>query len=64
MIEWGVMSRRYWFQAAKRRTRIRPGWPIGPHPLPVQIAHIGQWYHAMSDLTRLSILEFLSQRER
>jgi len=28
------------------------------------MAHIGQWYHAMSDLTRLSILEFLSQRER
>ena len=28
------------------------------------MAHVGQWYHAMSDLTRLSILEFLSQRER
>jgi len=25
---------------------------------------VGQWYHAMSDLTRLSILQLLSQRER
>ena len=58
------MSRRYWFQAAKRHPRIRPGWPIGPHHLPVHMAHVGQWYHAMSDLTRLAILEFLSQRER
>ena len=58
------MSRRYWLQAAKRNTRIRPGWPVGPHHLPVHMAHVGQWYHAISDLTRLSILEFLSQRER
>ena len=58
------MSRRYWLRAAKRHIRIRPGWPIGPHPLPVHIAHVGQWYHAMSDPTRLAILEFLSQRER
>ena len=58
------MSRRYWLQAAKKNTRVRPGWPIDPHPLPVHIAHIGQWYHAFSDLTRLYILELLSQRER
>ena len=58
------MSRRYWFQAAQRRDPRSPGWPTGPHPLPIQRAHVGQWYHAMSDLTRLSILECLSQRER
>lgn len=66
------MSRRYWLRAARlqgpqfaqRNSRIRPGWPIGPHDLPVHMAHVGQWYHAFSDLTRLSILEFLSQRER
>ena len=28
------------------------------------MAHVGQWYHAMSDLTRLAILQLLSQRER
>ena len=28
------------------------------------MAHVGQWYHAIADLTRLSILELLSQRER
>ena len=49
---------------AKRHIVIRPGWPNRPHPLPIHMAHVGQWYHAMSDLTRLSILEFLSQRER
>lgn len=32
--------------------------------MPVQIAHVGQWFHAISDTTRLAILEFLSQRER
>jgi DNA-binding transcriptional ArsR family regulator len=58
------MTRRYLLQAAKRNPRIRPGWPIGTHALPVHMAHVGYWYHAMSDVTRLSILEFLSQRER
>lgn len=59
-----MLSRRRWLQAAKRNPRIRPGWPVWPHALPDHMAHIGQWYHAISDLTRLSILEFLSQRER
>jgi len=58
------MSRRELLRFAKNHPRIRPGWPIGPHPLPVQIAHVGQWFHAISDTTRLAILEFLSQRER
>lgn len=60
----GGMSRRYWLEAAKTNPRVRPGWPIGAHKLPVHMAHVGQWYHAMSDLTRLDILEFLSRRER
>lgn len=60
----GYISRRYWLNAAKGNPRIRPGWPTSPHELPVHMAHVGQWYHAMSDLTRLSILQLLSQRER
>lgn len=57
-------SRRWWLQAAKKWPRIRPGWPIGTHPLAIEIAHVNQWFHAISDSTRLGILEFLSQRER
>jgi ArsR family transcriptional regulator len=44
--------------------RIRPGWPIGPHALPVEMAHVNQWFHAISESTRMTILQFLSQRER
>lgn len=58
------MTRRRWLKAAKRHPDILPGWPIGAHNSSLRMAHVGQWYHAMSDLTRLSILEFLSQRER
>jgi ArsR family transcriptional regulator, arsenate/arsenite/antimonite-responsive transcriptional repressor len=58
------MSRRYLLRVAKKLPRIRPGWPIGPHPLAVEMAHVNQWFHAMSYATRTSILEFLSQRER
>ena len=58
------MSRRSLLRVAKKLPRIRPGWPIGPHPLPVEMAHVNQWFHAVSYSTRTSILEFLSQRER
>jgi DNA-binding transcriptional ArsR family regulator len=60
----GYVSRRYWLKAAKGNPRIRPGWPTSPHALPTHMAHVGLWYHALSDLTRLSILQLLSQRER
>ena len=43
---------------------IQPGLPRFPHPLALQLAHVAQWFHALSDTRRLHILEFLSQRER
>lgn len=43
---------------------IGSGLPKPLHPLPIQQAHVAQWFHALSDLTRLAILEFLSQRDR
>lgn len=60
----GYVSRRWWLKVARGNPRIRPGWPTSPHALPTHLAHVGQWYHAMSDLRRLSILQLLSQRER
>jgi ArsR family transcriptional regulator len=32
--------------------------------LPIDSVRVAQWFHALSDTTRLAILEFLSQRER
>lgn len=58
------MRRRTLLRIAKRLPRIRPGLPHLPHPLPIEMAHVAQWFHAASDTTRLAILEFLSQRER
>jgi len=62
------MRRRTLLRIAKKlppRWRpIGPGLPRAPHPLPIQLAHVAQWFHAMSDTTRLHILEFLSQQDR
>ena len=58
-----AMHRRSLLQVAKKWPRIRPGWPIGTHPL-ARLAHVNQWFHAISDAKRLAILEFLSQRDR
>ncbi|SRR6266566_3335736 len=58
------MRRRTLLRIAKYLPRKRPGLPHLPHPLPIEMARVAQWFHAASDTTRLAILEFLSQRER
>jgi ArsR family transcriptional regulator len=58
------MHRRKLFELAKKLPKIRPRWPVGPHPLPIQMVYLNQWFHTMSDFTRTAILELLSQRER
>lgn len=58
------MHRRTLLRIATKMPRIQPGWPIGPHPLPIEMAHVNQWFHAISVSTRTAILELLSQRER
>src|SRR5258708_10142508 len=58
------MRRRTLLRIAKHLQRNRPGLPHLPHPLPIEMARVAQWFHAASDTTRLAILEFLSQRER
>jgi ArsR family transcriptional regulator, arsenate/arsenite/antimonite-responsive transcriptional repressor len=58
------MQRRTLLRIAKKLPRIGPGWPIYPHPLPIQMAHVNQWFHAISESTRTAILTLLSQRER
>lgn len=58
------MSRRALLRMAKKWPRCRTGLPHLPHALPFEMAHVGQWFHAASDITRLHILELLSQRER
>src|SRR6266540_3475952 len=44
--------------------RQRPGLPHLPHALALQLARVAQWFHALSDTTRLDILELLSHKER
>ena len=58
------VHRRTLLRIAKLLPRNRPGLPHLPHPLPIEMARVAQWFHAASDTTRLAILEFLSQRER
>jgi len=58
------VQRRTLLRIAKHLPRSRPGLPHLPHPLPIEMARVAQWFHAASDTTRLAILEFLSQRER
>lgn len=35
-----------------------------PHAIPTELAHVTLWFHALSDVTRLQILQMLSHRER
>jgi ArsR family transcriptional regulator, arsenate/arsenite/antimonite-responsive transcriptional repressor len=59
------MHRRRLLELARTKfPHIGPGWPVAPHLIPLRFAHVGQWFHAISDHTRMTILEFLSQRER
>lgn len=62
------MRRRTLLRIARKLSKpwkpISPGLPPYPHPIPLQLAHVAQWFHAMSDIRRLHILEFLSRRDR
>jgi ArsR family transcriptional regulator len=58
------MRRRRLLRIAQKILRNREGLPRGPHPLPIEMARVAQWFHAASDTTRLAILQFLSPRER
>ena len=58
------MSRRAELRVGKLFLRNPNGLPRQPHPLPIDLARVAQWFHAASDTTRLSMLEFLSQRDR
>ena len=60
----GAMTRRQLLRVAKKLPRCRPGLPHLPHSLPAEMAHVAQWFFAASDITRLYILELLSQRQR
>ena len=58
------MHRRMWLRCT-HLSKLQPsGLPRHPHPLAPQLARVGEWFHAMSDTTRLYILELLSQRDR
>ena len=58
------VSRRAELRVGKLFLRNPHGLPRPPHPLPMDMARVAQWFHAASDITRLAMLEFLSQRER
>lgn len=58
------MRRAFLVRIAQQWPRQRPGLPRVPHGLELQMARVAQWFHAASDTTRLSILEFLSRRDR
>jgi len=58
------MTRRHLIRVARKLPHCGPGLPHLPHALPVEMAHVAQWFFAASDITRLYIIELLSQRER
>ncbi len=58
------MTRRHLIRVARKLPHCGPGLPHLPHALPVEMARVAQWFFAASDITRLHILELLSQRER
>lgn len=60
----GYVRRQTLFRLSKKLPRLRPGLPRLPHPLPIDMVRVAQWFHALSDTMRLGMLEFLSQRER
>lgn len=58
------MRRRSLFLLATRLGRAGPGFRRATHALSLDRAHVAQWFHVLSDTSRLAILDFLSQRER
>jgi len=57
------MRRAALLRVAKKLPRALRALPSA-HSLPTELAHVGQWFHALSDVTRLQILEMLSHKER
>lgn len=41
-----------------------PRLPRHPHPADLDLGPVAQWFHAVSDATRIGILQYLAQRER
>lgn len=58
------MRRRTLFHLSQRLGRAGLGLPRRAHTLDLDIVHVAQWFHAVSDTRRLGILEFLTHRER
>ena len=58
------MSRRALLRVAKKLARLPKGVPAQPHSLPSELAHVALWFHALSDVTRVNIVQMLSYRER
>lgn len=55
------MHRRTWLRLVPPKSTA---FPHQPHPVAPELARVGQWFHAMSDTTRLYILQLLAQRDR
>src|SRR6266699_393689 len=51
------MRRRTLLRIAKKLPRCGPGLPHLPHALPLERAHVAEWFFAASDITRLYILD-------
>ncbi len=58
------MTRRHLLWIARKWPRCGSGLPHVPHALPFDMARVARWFFAASDITRLYILELLSQRAR
>ncbi|PYO89215.1 MAG: transcriptional regulator [Gemmatimonadetes bacterium] len=58
------MSRRALLRAATKLARPPKGVSVQPHSLPSELAHVALWFHALSDVTRLNIVQMLSYQER
>src|SRR5260370_25790007 len=58
------MSRRALLRAATKLARPPKGVPAWPHALPSEMAHVALWFHALSDVTRVAIVQMLSHQER
>ncbi len=58
------MSRRALLRAATKLARPPKGVPARPHALPSEMAHVALCFHALSDVTRVAIVQMLSHQER
>ena len=58
------MSRRALLRVATKLARPPKGVPAQPHSLPSELAHVALWFHALSDVTRVNIVQMLSYQER